>query len=59
MGKLTETRHGDNANELLAFYASKARELEESGQYFMAAVALALVTGNRSPDIPSRRVRRG
>ena len=42
MGKLTGTRHGDAANELLGFYADKVRELEESGQYFMAAVALAL-----------------
>jgi len=42
MGKLTGTRHGDAANELLAFYGDKVRELEESGQYFMAAIALAL-----------------
>jgi hypothetical protein len=42
MGKLTGTRHGDAANELLAFYEDKVHELEESGQYFMAAVALAL-----------------
>ena len=42
MGKLTGTRHGDAANELLAFYRDKVNELEESGQYFMAAVALAL-----------------
>ena len=41
MGKLTGTRHGDAANKLLAFYQDKARELEEAGQYFMAAVALA------------------
>ena len=41
MGKLTGTRHGDAANELLGFYADKARELEEAGQYFMAAIALA------------------
>jgi hypothetical protein len=41
MGKLTGTRHGDAANELLGFYADKVRELEESGQYFMAAIALA------------------
>jgi hypothetical protein len=38
MGKLTGTRHGDAANELLAFYGDKA----QSGQYFMAAIALAL-----------------
>jgi len=42
MGKLTGTRHGDAANELLAFYGDKACELEQSGQYFMAAIALAL-----------------
>jgi hypothetical protein len=41
MGKLTGTRHGDAANELLAFYQDKADELERTGQYFMAAVALA------------------
>ena len=40
--KLTGTRHGDAANELLEFYTDKVRELEESGHYFMAAVALAL-----------------
>jgi len=39
---LTGTRHGDAANELLAFYQSKADELEQSGQFFMAAIALAL-----------------
>jgi hypothetical protein len=42
MGKLMGTRHGDAANELLAFYGDKVHELEESGQYFMAAIALAL-----------------
>jgi hypothetical protein len=42
MGKLTGTRHADAANDLMAFYQDKAHELEESGQYFMAAVALAL-----------------
>jgi hypothetical protein len=41
MGKLTGTIHGDAANELLAFYQDKADELEQSGQYFMAAIALA------------------
>jgi hypothetical protein len=41
MGKLTGTRHGDAANKLLAFYGDKAHELEETGQHFMAAVALA------------------
>jgi hypothetical protein len=40
MGKLTGTRHGDAANELLVFYTDKLNELEKSGQYFMAAVAL-------------------
>jgi hypothetical protein len=42
MGKLTGTPHGDAATELLAFYTDKVHELEDSGQYFMAAVALAL-----------------
>jgi hypothetical protein len=42
MGKLTGTRHGDAANDLLVFYEDKVHELEESGQYFMAAIALAL-----------------
>lgn len=42
MGKLTGTRHGDAANDLMAFYQDKVHELEEAGQYFMAAVALAL-----------------
>jgi hypothetical protein len=40
MGKLTGTRHGDAANDLMAFYQEKAHELEGSGQYFMAAIAL-------------------
>jgi hypothetical protein len=42
MSKLTGTLHGDAANELLAFYQDKAHELEQSGQYFMAAISLAL-----------------
>ncbi|MHB1516333.1 MAG: hypothetical protein ACYCVY_11645 [Acidiferrobacteraceae bacterium] len=41
MGTLTGTRHGDAANALFAFYGDKARELEEAGQCFMAAIALA------------------
>ncbi len=41
MRKLTGTRHGDAANALFAFYGDKAHELEEAGQCFMAAVALA------------------
>jgi hypothetical protein len=41
MGKLTGTTHGDAANSLFAFYQDKARELEEAGQFFMSAVALA------------------
>jgi hypothetical protein len=47
MGKLTGTQHGDAANSLLAFYEEKVIELEDSGQFFMAAVALgfALETG--------------
>lgn len=40
MVKLTGTRHGDAANDLLAFYGEKVKELEDAGQYFMAAVAL-------------------
>src|SRR5580658_10199422 len=40
MGKLTGTRHGDAANGLLNFYTNKVHELEEAGQYFMAAIAL-------------------
>jgi len=40
MGKLTGTRHGDAANNLLAFYNEKVEELERAGQYFMAAIAL-------------------
>ena len=42
MVKLTGTRHGDAANDLFAFYQDRVHELEESGQYFMAAVALGL-----------------
>jgi len=41
MGKLTGIQHGDAANALFAFYQDKAQELEEAGQHFMAAVALA------------------
>ena len=41
MGVLTGTLHGDAANELLGFYQDRAQELEETGQYFMAAIALA------------------
>jgi hypothetical protein len=33
--------HGDAANELLGFYQDKAHELEQAGQYFMAAISLA------------------
>jgi hypothetical protein len=40
LGKLTGTHHGDAANDLLAFYEDKVSELETSGQYFMAAIAL-------------------
>ena len=42
MGKLTGTHHGDAANDLLGFYVEKATQLEDAGQYFMAAIALAL-----------------
>lgn len=41
MGKLTGTRHGDAANDLFGFYGDKVIELEQAGQYFMAAIALA------------------
>jgi hypothetical protein len=41
MGKLTGTRHGDAANQLLEFYTNKVHELEQAGQYYMAAIALA------------------
>ena len=41
MGKLTGTTHGDMANALFAFYGDRAQELEATGQYFMAAIALA------------------
>lgn len=40
MGKLTGTIHGDAANDLLAFYLDKVQQLEDAGQYFMAAIAL-------------------
>ena len=42
MGKLTGTLHGDAANNLLKFYGDKVQELEDVGQYFMAAIALGL-----------------
>ena len=41
MANLTLEKHGDPINSLLAFYKQKAKELEDSGQFFMAAVALA------------------
>ncbi len=41
MGRLTGTHHGDAANAMVGFYAEKAAELEDAGQYFMAAIALA------------------
>jgi hypothetical protein len=41
MSKLTGTTHGDAANALFAFFQDKAHELEEAGQYFMAAIGLA------------------
>jgi len=40
MSTLTGTDHGNAANELFGFYQDKAHELEEAGQYFVAAVAL-------------------
>jgi hypothetical protein len=39
--KLTGTKHGDAANDLFAFYQDQALKLEESGYYYMAAIALA------------------
>ena len=41
MGKLTGTKHGDAANELLGFYLERATALEEAGEFFMSAIALA------------------
>ena len=41
MGVLTGTRHGDAANDLLAFYEDSVKALEAKEQYFMAAIALA------------------
>jgi len=41
MAKLTGTNHGDASNVLLNFYVAQAKSLEESGHYFMAAIALA------------------
>lgn len=41
MGILTGTTHGDAANALLDFYCEKEKALEDSGQYFMAAIAMA------------------
>jgi hypothetical protein len=40
MGKLTGTKHGDAANALMAFYQDQVHALEESGHFFMAAIAL-------------------
>lgn len=39
---LTGARHGDASTTLLRFYQDKADDLAESGQYYMAAVALSL-----------------
>jgi len=44
MAILTGTKHGDAANTLFGFYQDQAQELEESGHYFMAAIALAFAT---------------
>lgn len=41
MAKLTGTNHRDASNVLLNFYVAQAKSLEESGHYFMAAIALA------------------
>ncbi len=40
MGILTGSKHGDQANSLLAFYQDQANKLEDAGLYFMAAIAL-------------------
>jgi hypothetical protein len=40
MGKLTGSVHGDAANDLVAFYHDKVKELADADQYFMAGVAL-------------------
>lgn len=42
MAILMGTVHGDDANDLLAFYHDKANELADAGQHFMAAIALGL-----------------
>lgn len=42
MGVLTGTNHGDGANDLFLFYQQSSKALAASGQFFMAAVALAL-----------------
>ena len=42
MGVLTGTSHGDEANDLFLFYQEASKDLATSGQYYMAAVALAL-----------------
>jgi hypothetical protein len=41
MGKLTRAKHAEQAQDLFCFYAERASELEERGQYFMAAIALS------------------
>jgi hypothetical protein len=40
MGILTGTEHGEAANRLLGFYSDKVIALENTGEYFMAAIAL-------------------
>lgn len=40
MGKLTGTKHADDATALVVFYRNQARRLQKSKSYFMAAVAL-------------------
>jgi hypothetical protein len=44
MGKLTGTKYGDAANDLLGFYQERATALERAGEYFMSAIALAFAT---------------
>jgi hypothetical protein len=41
MGILKTSKYSDAASDLFSFYEGSARQLEEVGQYFMAAVALS------------------
>jgi hypothetical protein len=44
MGKLTRNRYGAAVNVRFDFYGTKAYELGEAGQHFMAAIASSLGT---------------